>query len=75
MTDPEFKLSKDEVHSAIWAKIKAHLEQRLDEYRRKNDGNLPPDATAKLRGRIASLKDVLGIGDPDLPAIVADNDE
>lgn len=65
------KLSESEANSALWLKIKAHLEQRLERHRIRNDGNLPPDATANLRGRIAEAKYLLALDQPN-PAIEVD---
>jgi hypothetical protein len=73
MTDPEdFKLTATERHSATWTRVKAHLEERLDEHRRRNDGNLSFDETTKLRGQIKELQYLLAVGTPDEPAPMAD---
>lgn len=75
MTD--FKLTTAERHSACWVRMKAHLEERLNAHRRKNDGNLSMEETARLRGRIADTLYVLslGIAENDLPEPVAENGE
>lgn len=75
MTDPEFKLTDAEKHSAAWARISERLQKRLAEFREDNDGNLDDKTTAKLRGRIAELKYLLGTAESDEPAPVADNEE
>lgn len=76
MTEPEdFKLTESERHSACWTRVKEHLEQRLGELRRKNDGNLTFDETTKLRGRIAEILYLLETGEPVEPAQMADHDE
>lgn len=47
--------------------MEASLREQLDSLRRKNDGDLDPIATAKLRGRIAAIKTILADGeDPQL---------
>lgn len=58
------KLTEIELQSAAWQKLKAYMEQRLDECRRRNDGDLNEIETARLRGRIGSLKELLAIGEP-----------
>lgn len=75
MTDPEFKLTESEIHSATWKRISEHFQARLDAHRKDNDGNLTHEQTTKLRGRIAEIKVLLGIAERDLPAPVADHDE
>lgn len=58
-------LSKHQLNDPIWLKLRAHMEAELERYRISNDS---PDndieATARLRGRIAQLKDLLGAGKP-----------
>lgn len=56
-------LTKLERDSAVWMKIKAHLEKRLAAQRLKNDGDHSMEVTAKTRGRIAELKELLTIGE------------
>lgn len=76
MTEPEdFKLSETERHSACWTRLKEHLEEKLAECRRKNDGNLSHEDTMRLRGSINTLKNLLEVGEPDIPAPMADHDE
>lgn len=50
--------------SAVWLKLKAHLEARLVTQRTKNDGDLSTDLTAKTRGRIAEIKELIALGEP-----------
>jgi len=51
-----------ERNSAVWQKLKPYLETRLETLRRQNDGQLTPDQTAKVRGRIAEVKGLLSLG-------------
>lgn len=60
----EFKLRPLERDSDVWKRIREHLETRLETMRRKNDGDLGPEDTAKVRGRIAELKYLLGLDKP-----------
>lgn len=57
--------------SETWRAIEARCEKRLEDFRRKNDGQLNTEQTAHLRGRIAELKDLLTLATP-APALVAD---
>lgn len=66
------KLTKEERLSAVWLKISAHYEARLQALRQKNDGNLTAEETAKVRGRIAEAKAILALGaEENLPAPTA----
>ena len=54
-----------EAQTALWKKVKKHLESRLDIHRRKNDNkSLDAVETALLRGRIAELKILLDLDTP-----------
>lgn len=66
------KLTEIELQSAVWQKLKAHMEQRLDECRRRNDGDLNEIETARLRGRIACLREFLSIGAEPVDANLSD---
>jgi len=58
--EPPFRLSAQEADSAVWKRIKAEVEKDLDVMRKQNDGDKSAEETAKLRGRIAQLKKLLG---------------
>ena len=66
------KLTDAEAHSALWTKLKEHMESRLATHRRKNDGDLDPTQTARMRGRIAELLSLLDLEKPE-PAQVAEH--
>ena len=59
-----FKLTTSEIGSPLWMKLKAHIEERVAGHRRANDGNLNTEDTAKVRGRIAEGKYILGLDNP-----------
>jgi hypothetical protein len=60
------KLGYDERNSAIWVKLKAHIEDRLILLRSRNDAvSLDSEQTALLRGQIKELKILLELGNPD----------
>jgi hypothetical protein len=51
-----------ELATPVWAKLREHLTERLSSHRAANDcGVLAETETARLRGRIAELKDLLAI--------------
>jgi len=55
-------ITPHERQSAVWQKLKPYLDTRLETLRRQNDGQLTPEQTAKLRGRIAEVKAILSLG-------------
>jgi hypothetical protein len=62
MSEPTqiFKLTAGERDSAVWQRIKAEIERDLSVMRVQNDGDKSAEETAKLRGRIAQAKKLLG---------------
>lgn len=66
------KLISAEANSALWKRIKDHMQERLDEYRVKNDKSLDPIQTAYLRGQISTLKNLMELDQPE-PSNVAEN--
>jgi hypothetical protein len=60
-TAAAFKISEHEARSALWVKLAKHLEARLDVARRQNDKEIDAVSTARLRGRIAEIKYLLGL--------------
>ena len=60
MTEPV--LSPSDRQSAVWQKLKPYLDAQLEALRRKNDADLAPEKTQRLRGRIAAVKDLLSLG-------------
>lgn len=60
-------LSPIEAHSPIWAKIKQHLQERLEVARARNDGDLDAIETARLRGRIQTLKELIALDESPVP--------
>lgn len=54
MTD--FHLSENDKSTALWLRLKAHMEGRLAAARVRNDGALTEAETAALRGEIRALK-------------------
>lgn len=58
---PQF-LEPHEKNHALWLRVEEILKYRLEMYRKQNDAPLDERQTARLRGRIAELKDLLGLG-------------
>lgn len=58
------KLNFEERNSALWQKISEHAGQEIDRLRRKNDSALDDVTTANVRGRIAALKELLAVAEP-----------
>ncbi|MBK8772460.1 MAG: hypothetical protein IPM06_18840 [Rhizobiales bacterium] len=52
-------LTEHEAESTLWKKIRAEMVIELELCRRKNDGELDEIKTARLRGRIGMLKELL----------------
>lgn len=67
MIENIFKLEQSEKDSAAWQKLRAHLNARLESFRKQNDHALTIEETSKLRGKIAFAKELLGL---DTSAIV-----
>lgn len=57
-------LNDQDINSATWAKIRTHYEGELASLRKKNDGNINTEETARLRGRIAEVKALLALDKP-----------
>jgi len=57
-------LSQEDLASPVWQKLRVYLQARIDSHRRKNDNDLSPEATAKLRGRLAEAQLILKLENP-----------
>jgi hypothetical protein len=62
MTD--FELTEGEKAHPLWARLKAHMQDRLADARIRNDASMTEMETAALRGRIACLKTFIALGEP-----------
>lgn len=67
----DFRLTDADKNTPLWLALRAHLERRRDSLRAKNDTNLSPEETAKVRGQIAEIKALLALENPR-PEIPAD---
>ena len=56
-----FRLSMTERQSGLWQKLATYLEGRLMIMREKNDNPLDDVNTAKLRGKIEMIKEILAV--------------
>jgi len=59
-----FVLNEAERQSALWIRLKAHLEQQLAIQRERNDNPNDDKQGERIRGRIAQLKDMLALDKP-----------
>ena len=58
-------MTKAEIDSPLWKKLRAYFEEKLQRHRELNDNSTLNDLeTARLRGRIAEIKDVLVLDRP-----------
>ena len=62
MTD-HFALTDHDMAQVLWLRLKAYLEDRLADARRRNDSLMSEYETAALRGEIKCLKRILALGD------------
>lgn len=65
-------LTKVELQSATWIKLQEYIEEQIEALRLKNDASLDERETARLRGQIAALKNLLAAVQPP-PAIAVDD--
>ena len=66
------ELTHADKHTGTWDKLQRYWEQELNDLRKKNDFDLDPVATAKLRGRIEQVKGFLSM-DKEMPKIEQHN--
>ena len=67
MSAPDvFRLTSQDNASALWPKLKAFMEQELNNLRQKNDQPLSELDTAGVRGQIRQLKALIEL-DKDRP--------
>lgn len=60
-----FVLNYADVNNPLWAKLKKHMEHELAVLRERNDSTkLDERGTAETRGRIAQLKELIALADP-----------
>ncbi len=63
----DFELTPADKRSPMWLALADHLNERLAMHRMSNDASQPADRTEHLRGRIAEIKYLLGLGDEPRP--------
>lgn len=62
----DFTLTNQERDSALWKRLNAHIESRLDMMRKQNDASMLDHETERLRGRIAFAKELQALNNtPD----------
>ena len=60
-----FKLTEYEKQSSTWERVKAHLEERLQIARERNDGLMPENERHVLLGAIRQIREALAWETPD----------
>jgi hypothetical protein len=73
--DKEFRLSAGERRMSAWTNLEKHLHARLASLRAQNDNDLDETKTAKLRGRIAEVINLLALGASPDPTEAADEEQ
>jgi hypothetical protein len=78
MTDAELDgqaitLTTHDMASPVWVKLKKYMEARLQSLRIRNESDLDPIATAKLRGEARAIKNLLALSEK-AQALVADEE-
>lgn len=69
MTD--FQLTEHDKSTALWVRLKAHLQDQLGDLRNRNDALLTEPETASLRGEIRCLKRLIAL-DAARPLLTGD---
>ena len=67
VVEPYAGLNRLERDSAVWQKIEVYLTARLEAMREFNDQSLTGLETAKIRGKIETVKEILGLGQGPIP--------
>jgi len=74
--DPKHWPTREDIQSPAFARLSAALEDRINHLRVENDSpQMDELKTARHRGRIAELKELLALVNPPAPAREADRDE
>lgn len=66
MTDEQyspFQLTKEEIESPLWIKLKTLYQVNLDCARAQNDHDATENRTSFLRGKISAYKEFLNLGE------------
>lgn len=59
-------LTKTDLQSDAWKRLKAHLLEKLDDLHKRNELSLDEQSTAKLRGQISEIRYILNLENPPL---------
>ena len=68
----DLKLTEQDLRDPLWLRLQEHFEERLANHRARNDHDMTPEKTARLRGQIAEAKYLLALASQD-PAPPADD--
>lgn len=72
VVDKGMGLNDHQRSSDVWQLVTTYCEARLAELRAQNDTTRSPEATEKLRGRIAEIKQFQRAGQPPTRGEMAD---
>ncbi|MES2183028.1 MAG: hypothetical protein V4505_00650 [Pseudomonadota bacterium] len=64
------KLSPEDIATPVWQRVRAHVEAQLVLHRRALEGDRAEVDTARLRGQIKALRQVLALERPDERPVV-----
>jgi hypothetical protein len=67
----DFELSESDKAQGLWLRLKAHMEEQLDDLRKRNDALQPEHYTASIRGEIRAIKRLIAL-DADRPDLTGD---
>ena len=68
MIRPEHMPTRDDLTGDAWARLRGALADRIEHFRSMNEQDLDEVKTARVRGRIAELKELLALGSVPAPA-------
>lgn len=66
-------LDQNDRNGGTWTKLKRHLEEKLARLRERNDADLPELKTARIRGHIQAIQQILLLG-TDKPPIQSEDE-
>ena len=58
---PVFELTPIERKDPLWLKLRAYMEQGINDARAENDGPHDAEKTARIRGRIETFKGLIAL--------------
>lgn len=59
------KLEQNEIHSALWKRLKAHMETEIEQHHKNLEKDADATKTAHIRGQISQLRALLRLGEKE----------